>query len=170
MQGGRRSTKDVWERRSCCSVHQGLGGCSMGISALSRITCSAVCEAGAGQGFLPCLQLCRCPRAQPWGRTVSKVMDRAGEQLLQPAWASGVWLLEAGEHGMLMGHACCHLSPRQERLSVVKSCGISDQKPPFHHTEVLFMKESSLYLTAIRVWTDSIFCGREWYLLRSLLV
>lgn len=49
-------------------------------------------------------------------------MDHAGEHLLQPAWAwaGGVWLLEAGEHGVLMGHVCCHLSPRQEKLSVLK--------------------------------------------------
>lgn len=109
LQGGRRSTKDMWEGRRCCSVHHGLGGYSTRISALSKITCSPVCGAGAGQGFPPCPQLHRCP---------SKVMDHSGTPVLQPAWPGGAWLLKA--HGMLMGHACCGLSPRQDRLSVVQ--------------------------------------------------
>lgn len=79
-----------------------------GDSALSRITCSAVCGAGADQGFPLHPQLCRCP---------SKAMDHTGAHLVQPAWAGGVGLLEAGAQGVLMGHVCCGLSPR---LRVVK--------------------------------------------------
>lgn len=123
----------MWEGRRCCLVHHGLGGCSMDGDFCSTQDNLQVCGAGAGQGILPYPQLCRCPRTSPWDRAGSKAMDHTGERVLQPAWARGVWLLEAGESGVLVGHVRGHLSARQGKR---RGCGIPDQKPPLHHTEV----------------------------------
>lgn len=101
----------MWEGRRCCSLNRGLGGCSMGISAFSRITCSAFCGTGAGQGFSPWPQLCRYP---------SKVMDHDGAHLLKSAWSRGVWVPKAGAYGALTVHVCRGPSPRQQRLRAVK--------------------------------------------------